>query len=729
MSSTKTEIEALKRKIRACDEAYYNANQPLITDAEYDLLFRRLLRLEGERPDLITKDSPTQKVGIAPSSGFAEVRHRQPMFSLSNCFSMEELVQFERRILKMLGVSLPPAINENKEDLGLFDGEGSALIGTKPQGKEAESNGRAATTAHSASVESQVDKPEALVYACEPKIDGVAVNLMYEKGELICAATRGDGFTGEDITHNIVAIADIPPRLRGNDPPASVEIRGEIYIGKKDFAELNAMLRRHAKEAGREEKLFVNPRNAAAGALRSLHPRTAAARRLRFFAHGIGEITGAQNQQSHARQMRQFQRWGIPSLPDLASRNGVDQIENYYQQILAKRNSLDYEIDGIVIKVDAYALQQRLGYVSRAPRWALAYKFPAEERSTKLLGVEFQIGRTGAVTPIARLEPVYVGGVTVANATLHNMDEIKRLDLRRGDQVIIRRAGDVIPQVVAVQTELRATKTSRIRPPRLCPSCRARLVNEEEMVVLRCPNEWQCLQQAQQRIKHFVSRNAMDIEGFGTVLVEELMKRKLVRRPQDIYGLEKGVLIELERYADKSVDNLLAAIDKSKKTTLARFIYALGIREVGQATAAALARYYGNLDDLMVADVEALQEIEDVGPKVAQQISGFLADAENATMIASLRAAGLSWPTQALPQMDSFFAGKKVVLTGSLESMTRDQLRDRLVAVGARVQTKVSSQTDHLIVGKNPGSKLSDAQRLGIVILNEQNALSHLASP
>lgn len=724
MSNIDEELATLRQRIRTYDEAYYNAQQPLVTDAEYDLLFRQLLRLEGERPDLITKDSPTQKVGIAPSSGFAEVRHHQPMFSLSNCFSMEELVQFERRILKMLGLSAPPVAGaNNKEDLF---GPAESATGRARTAAKADASDRGASARTQAASASQPGGAEKLVYACEPKIDGVAVNLVYERGELVRAATRGDGFVGEDITHNIMAIADIPRRLQGDKLPPMIEIRGEIYIGKKDFAELNAMLRRNARAAGREEKLYVNPRNAASGALRSLHPRTAAARRLRFFAHGAGAIAGLRGH-SHTQQMRQFQSWGVPSLPELATLDGTDQVANYYKRLLAKRDRIDYEIDGIVIKVDAYDLQQRLGYVSRAPRWALAYKFPAQERSTQLLDVEFQVGRTGAVTPIARLEPLHVGGVTVSNATLHNMDEIKRLDLRKGDQVIIRRAGDVIPQVVAVQSEKRVGKASRIRAPRHCPSCGTPLVNEEEMVVLRCPNEWDCLQQAQQRIKHFVSRNALDIEGFGTALVEELMKRKLVLRPPDIYSLTKETLIELERYADKSVANILAAITKSKHTTLARFIHALGIREVGQTTAATLASHYGNLDDLIRADVESLQQIEDVGPKVATQIHNFFADPANAQMIDALRAAGLHWPTQTRARLDSFFAGKKIVLTGSLESMTREQLRDRLVAVGARVQSKVSSQTDHVIVGKNPGSKLTEAQRLGVPILDEQHALSHLA--
>ncbi len=714
MERIEARIADLREEIRKHDEAYYGRDDPAIPDADYDTLFAELLRLEGENPKLITKDSPTQKVGIKPSTGFAEVRHRQPMRSLQNCFGMEEFLLFESRIARMLG-----------------GGAGSSQKQTKKQLKEPakKQTKKQEATLFESPIKETPDRGtsyEALVYRCEPKIDGVAINLMYEQGKLTTAATRGDGEVGEDITHNLTGITDIPRALKKklNELPAFVEIRGEVYIGKKDFAELNENITQRAKTTGEKPKTFVNPRNAAAGALRSLHPRKAAARRLRFFAYAMGENSAGTLPASHTEELKKLRDWGITCLPDSWRVRGAQAVEDYYTKLLAERDSLDYEADGVVIKVDDCKLQERLGYVSRAPRWAIAYKFPAQERSTELLGVDFQVGRTGTVTPVARLKPVYVGGVTVTNATLHNMEEVGRLDVRQGDKVMIRRAGDVIPQVFGVIEQPNKKREPPVLAPERCPSCETRLVQEEEQVALRCPNEWKCPQQKEQRIRHFVSRPATDIEGFGVSLIRELTKRNLVGRPQDIYGLQREVLLSLERYADKSADNLLAEINKSKQTTLARFIYALGIRDVGQTTAVTLANYYGSLENLMAADRESLCLVEDVGPKVAEQISRFFEDADNREMVQKLIAAGVHWQTKKVA--DSFFSGKKVALTGSLESLTRDKLRDLLVVAGARVQSKVSSQTDYLILGKNPGSKLREAQKLKVAILNEQDALSRL---
>ena len=723
MERIEARIADLREEIRKYDEAYYGRDDPVVPDADYDALFAELLRLEGENPKLITKDSPTQKVGIKPSTGFAEVRHRQPMRSLQNCFGMEEFLLFENRIARMLGGGAGSSDKQTKKKIKEKTKK-QLKKQLKKQAKE-----REATL-----FESPTETPdggtsyEPLVYRCEPKIDGVAINLMYEQGKLTTAATRGDGEVGEDITHNLAGIADIPAMLKkkSSDLPDFVEIRGEVYIGKKDFGELNENITQRAKAADEEPKTFVNPRNAAAGALRSLHPRKAAARRLRFFAYAMGENSDGTLPASHTEELKKLRDWGITCLPDSEQVRGAQAVENYYTELLANRDSLDYEADGVVIKVDDCKLQERLGYVSRAPRWAIAYKFPAQERSTELLSVDFQVGRTGAVTPVARLKPVYVGGVTVTNATLHNMEEIRRLDVRQGDKVMIRRAGDVIPKVFGVIKQPNKKRASPVRAPRVCPSCKTRLVQEEEQVALRCPNEWKCPQQKEQRIRHFVSRQATDIEGFGVSLIRELTKRNLVDRPQDIYGLQRETLLSLERYADKSADNLLEEINKSKQTTLARFIYALGIRDVGQTTSVTLANYYGGLENLMAADRESLCLVEDVGPKVAEQISRFFEDADNREMVQKLIAAGVHWQTKKVA--DSFFSGKKVVLTGSLESLTRDKLRDLLVVAGARVQSKVSSQTDYLILGKNPGSKLREAQKLKVAILNEQDALSRLSA-
>ena len=713
MERIEARIADLREEIRKHDEAYYGRDDPVIPDADYDTLFAELLRLEGENPKLITKDSPTQKVGIKPSTGFAEVRHRQPMRSLQNCFGMEEFLLFESRIARMLGGGAGSSEKQTKKPL-------------KKQAKEQAKKQEATLFESPTETSDRGISSEPLVYCCEPKIDGVAINLMYENGKLTTAATRGDGEVGEEITHNLFGIKDIPMMLKkkSSELPAFVEIRGEVYIGKKDFAELNENITQRAKIADEEPKTFVNPRNAAAGALRSLHPRKAAARRLRFFAYAMGQNSDDTLPASHTEELKKLRDWGITCLPDSRRVRGAQAVNGYYTKLLAERDRLDYEADGVVIKVDDRELQERLGYVSRAPRWAIAYKFPAQERSTELLDVDFQVGRTGAVTPVARLKPVYVGGVTVTNATLHNMEEVGRLDVRKGDKVMIRRAGDVIPQVFGVIKQPNKKRASPVRTPKRCPSCKTRLVQEEDQVAWRCPNEWKCPQQKEQRIRHFVSRQATDIEGFGVSLIRELTERNLVGRPQDIYELQRETLLSLERYADKSADNLLEEINKSKQTTLARFIYALGIRDVGQTTSVTLANYYGSLENLMAADRESLCLVEDVGPKVAEQISRFFEDAENREMVQKLIAAGVRWQTKKVT--DSFFSGKKVVLTGSLESLTRDKLRDLLAVAGARVQSKVSPQTDYLILGKNPGSKLREAQKLKVAILNEEDALSRL---
>lgn len=680
IEKARREVAELTQKINEHNHSYYVEQQPAIPDDEYDKLFRKLAKLEQQYPELLNPNSLTQKIGAPAATGFKQVKHLQPMLSLANCFSKAELIKFDERLKKLLAGK---DNKDNKED-------------------------------------------ESITYVCEPKIDGVAVNLIYEKGVLVHAVTRGDGQTGEEVSHNIKHIKEIPQKLNSSNLPDVIEVRGESYIKRSDFEKINKKAR---QEGG---KVLVNPRNAASGALRALDPTISIERKLRFFAYGVGKeqpAAGAQaSAQNHRDQLDMLHKWGQTIIPYKKKVHSIDEMMTCYKELMQKRDKGDYDLDGMVVRVNSYELQQQLGFVSRAPRWMIAYKFPAQEKMTKLNDVEFQVGRIGTITPVAKLEPVFVGGVTVSNASLHNMDEIERIDLYIGDTVIIRRAGDVIPQVAQVVKENRNKQARKISAPTKCPSCKNKLVKSG--VALVCPAGWQCLQQKIKRIRHFVMRNAMDIEGFGDILVEMVVKKGMVNRPNDLYALKRNELVKMERYADKSVDNLIASLEGSKETTMPRFIFALGIPEVGIATAISLTQHFNLLDAIMDASAEELQQVPDIGEKVAASINEFFALRENRDLIKGLLAAGIKWPT---PQVvatsadnDSFFASKKVVITGSLESMTRNELRDKLVALGAKVASQVSSKTDYLIVGENPGSKLDEAIKNDVPQINEKEALAKL---
>ena len=654
-------IAELREQINFHDRQYYVYDDPLIPDAEYDRLMRELRELEARRPELISPDSPTQRVGGAPLEGFAEVVHRLPMLSLENAFSEEEMRDFDRRVRERLGLA----------------------------------------------------EAERVEYAAEPKLDGLAISLRYEAGRLVQGATRGDGRRGEDVTGNVRTIGAIPLRLLGEGLPRVLEVRGEIFMPKAGFEALNAL----ARERG--EKGFVNPRNAAAGSLRQLDPRITARRPLAFYAYGFGEIEPGPLAASYSQGIRRLREWGVPVSPELRVVAGVEGCLDYYRAIAARRDGLAYDIDGVVFKVDQLQLQERLGFVSRAPRWAIAYKFPAQEELTQVEAVEFQVGRTGAITPVARLKPVFVGGVTVSNATLHNMDEVARKDVRIGDTVIVRRAGDVIPEVVRVVLERRPGNARKVQLPRHCPVCGADVVKPEGEAVARCSGGLYCPAQRKQALKHFASRKAMDIEGLGDKLVDQLVDQGLVKDPSDLYRLSLEQLSGLERMARKSAQNLLDALQRSKQTSLPRFLYALGIREVGEATALSLARQFGSLEALEAASEEALQETPDVGPIVASQVRTFFAQAHNREVIERLLAAGIHWPEmpsvapEALP-----LQGKTLVLTGAL-SRPRSEIKAELQALGAKVSGSVSKKTDYLVAGADPGSKLAKAEKLGVRILDE----------
>jgi len=635
---------------------YYTQDDPLITDAEYDLLLRELQDLEAQYPQLAGPDSPTRRVGAPPLKAFGEVRHKLRMLSLDNAFSDDELVDFDRRVLEKLGV----------------------------------------------------DRVE---YAAEPKLDGLAVSLLYEDGKLVRAATRGDGETGEDVTQNVCTIASVPLKLAGRDIPGSLEVRGEVYLSHAGFRELN----RQAEAQG--QKHFVNPRNAAAGSLRQLDPAVTATRPLEMFCYGVGKVTGGKLANTHLDILGQLQDWHLRVYEDVQRVSGVEGCETYYRQYEKQREQLPFEIDGVVFKVDSLALQQQLGFVARAPRWAIARKFPAQEKETTVLGIDVQVGRTGALTPVARLEPVFVGGVTVTNATLHNQDEIKRKDVRPGDAVIVRRAGDVIPEVVRVIREKRKKGARRFKLPKQCPVCGSHVVRIEGESVARCSGGLICSAQRKEAIKHFASRRAMDIEGLGDKLVEQLVEKDLVRDASDLYGLSADDLAGLERMAEKSATNLLQALESGKQTTLARFIYSLGIREVGETTAQLLAREFGNLAALMKEDLERLQAVRDVGPVVAENIVEFFREAHNREVIDRLIGAGINWPAVELPEQQPL-AGKTFVLTGTL-SVPREELKDKLQALGAKVSGSVSKKTDYVVAGENPGSKYDKAKALGVTVLDE----------
>jgi DNA ligase (NAD+) len=652
---------------------YYVLDDPEIPDVEYDRLFRELQALEAAHPELVSEDSPTQRVGGTPIVGFREVAHLQPMLSLENAFSTDEMVSFDRRIRERL-----------KSD-------------------------------------------EPVEYSAETKLDGTAINLLYEHGRLVRGATRGDGRIGEDVTHNVRTIDSIPLRLRGAGHPATLEVRGEVYMPKAGFTALNVRLRNDSA------KTFVNPRNAAAGALRQLDPRISASRPLEFFAYGIGHFADGKLPARHSEILERLKDWGIRVSPLSRLVTGVDGCLEYYTEIGEQRESLPYEIDGIVLKVDRIDLQQALGFVARAPRWAIAFKFPAEEVMTVVHGVDFQVGRTGALTPVARLEPVFVGGVTVSNATLHNIDEIERKDVRIGDTVIVRRAGDVIPEVVRVVPGHRSGNPRRVRLPAKCPVCGSDVVRPEGQAVARCSGGLFCAAQRKEHLRHFASRRAMNIEGLGTRLIEQLVDvgadGKRVETPADIYTLTAEQLSTLDRMGEKSAANLVNAIERSKGTTLARFLFALGIPEVGEVTASNLAQHFCDLDRLANAGREAIEEVPDVGPVVAEHVYEFFRQLHNVEVVKALRDLGVAWPVvEPKPaELERALRGQNFVLTGTLDTMTRDQARERIEALGGKVTGSVSAKTDYVVAGADPGSKLQKAEKLGIAILDE-NAFVALVS-
>lgn len=672
------EVESLREALRYHNHRYYVLDDPEVPDAEYDRLFQRLQALERQFPELLVVDSPTQRVGGQALSAFSTVTHEVPMLSLDNVFSDEEFTDFDRRA---------------RERLGDLLGQGGDLF-SEP----------------------------ALVYCCEPKLDGLAISLVYENGVLVRGATRGDGVTGEDITHNVRTIPNVPLKLMGKHIPSLLEVRGEVLMPKQGFQALN----KRQEEKG--EKQFVNPRNAAAGSLRQLDPRITAQRPLAFYAYSVVRCEGLTLPDSQYEILKVAEKLGFCLSKEIRQGNGAGFVQQFYSDILKRRESLPYEIDGVVLKVDSLRWQQELGFVSRAPRWATAYKFPAQEAVTKLLAVEFQVGRTGALTPVARLEPVFVGGVTVSNATLHNFDEIDRMDLRVGDSVVIYRAGDVIPKVVRVIPERRRQGAEPIVAPPKCPVCDSEVERLEGEAIIRCSGGLYCSAQQKEALKHFVSRRAMDIDGLGDKLIEQLVDQRLIKSSADLYALKKEQLLPLERMGEKLADNLLNAIEASKKTTFPRFLYALGIREVGEATALLLAQHFGNLNTLMQADETALMQVQDVGPVVAASIVRFFHQPHNREVIAALQQAGVHWQDmEARADFDQPLAGQTWVLTGALSSMSRDQAKEKLQQLGAKVSGSVSKKTACVVAGEAAGSKLADAEKLGIPVLDEGKLLALLA--
>jgi DNA ligase (NAD+) len=653
----------LRAQLAQHDYRYYVLDDPEVPDAEYDRLMRELRALEAADPTLITPDSPTQRVSGTPSSAFGEVVHRVPMLSLDNAFTEEDLTAFDRRIHERLGLS----------------GE--------------------------------------LEYVAEPKLDGLAVTVIYRDGQLAQAATRGDGVTGEDVTANVRTIRAVPQRLRGT-APALLEARGEVFMLLGGFERMNEQAR------ARGEKVFVNPRNAAAGSLRQLDPRITAARPLTALFYALGALEGAPQPTGQLELLTWLRALGLPVSPEVRPVKGVGGCLDYYRDLGARRRALPYQIDGVVYKLERRADQERLGYLSRSPRWAIAHKFPADEALTQVKGVEFQVGRTGALTPVARLEPVFVSGVTVSNVTLHNIDEVHRKDVRVGDTVIVRRAGDVIPEVVSVILERRPAGTVPVQLPQRCPVCQSPVLRVEGEAVARCTGAFTCRAQRQEALRHFASRRALDIEGLGDKLIEQLVEHEQLRSPADIYALTLPQLAQLERMGEKSATNLLAAIEKSKHTTLPRLLLGLGIRDVGEATALALARHFGTLEQLMQADAAMIQQVPDVGPIVAAHVAAFFASDDHRKVIKALQAKGVKWPqmTPAPAAVDPL-AGKTFVLTGTLSGLTRDEATQALSARGAKVAGSVSKKTHYLVAGAEAGSKLNRARELGVRVIDEQELL------
>ncbi|MCX7192219.1 MAG: NAD-dependent DNA ligase LigA [Proteobacteria bacterium] len=664
--AVKERIAALRSEIERHNYRYYVLDEPVIPDAEYDKLFRELQTLESNHPELLTPDSPTLRVGSAPLKSFAEVAHRTPMLSLNNAFSEEDVRAFDARIREALDI---------------------------------------------ATVE----------YAVELKFDGLAINLSYRHGQFVQGATRGDGNTGEDVTENLRTVRAIPLRLRdaaGVELIADIEVRGEVLMYTRDFEKLNQQQRAQG------EKEFVNPRNAAAGSLRQLDSRVTASRRLSFFAYGIGLCEGVTLPGLHEQQMAFLASWGMPVAVFHRVVSGVEGLLEFYREIGGQRASLPFAIDGVVYKVNSIALQQRLGFIARAPRFAIAHKFPAEEAMTSLLDIDVQVGRTGVLTPVARLAPVFVGGVTVTNATLHNEDEMRRKDVRIGDTVIVRRAGDVIPEVAGVVLERRPVDAREFVMPLVCPVCGSHVTREADEAAWRCTGGLFCPAQRKQALLHFASRRAMNIDGLGDKLVEQLVDAELVSTPADLYKLGMNAITRLARMGEKSALNLLDAIEKSRHTTLARFIFALGIRNVGETTAKDLAQRFGSLDSLLTADTERLQQVRDVGPVVAQSMVDFFAEEHNRNVIEQLRSQGVCWDEHD-PEPDKIgvLTGKTFVLTGTLASLAREQAKAVLEALGAKVSGSVSKKTDYVVAGLESGSKLERARELGVAVLDENEFL------
>ena len=665
-SSISEQINHLRTLLEQHNYNYYVLDTPSIPDAEYDRLLRELSALETQNPEFLSADSPTQKVGGAALSKFEQVAHQVPMLSLDNAFSEDEFTGFNRRI---------------KERLMSTD---------------------------------------ELTFCCEPKLDGLAVSIIYRDGVLVQAATRGDGFTGENITQNVKTIRNVPLKLRG-DYPKELEVRGEVFMDSAGFEKLN----NEAQKRG--EKVFVNPRNAAAGSLRQLDSKITAKRPLMFYAYSTGLVADGSIPEDHFQQLEKLTDWGLPLCPETKLVEGPQAALDYYDDILTRRSELKYEIDGVVIKVNKKALQERLGFVARAPRWAIAYKFPAQEEVTQLLDVEFQVGRTGAITPVARLEPVFVGGVTVSNATLHNGDEIARLGVKVGDTVIIRRAGDVIPQITQVVLERRPTDARDIVFPLACPICDSHVEKVEGEAVARCTGGLVCPAQRKQAIKHFASRKALDIDGLGDKIVDQLVDRELIKTPADLFILKQGHFESLERMGPKSAKNLVTALNEAKATTLAKFLYSLGIREAGEATAQNLANHFLTLENIISASVESLTQVSDVGDIVASHVRGFFDEEHNLAVVNALIEQGVHWPALSAPSEDEQpLAGLTYVLTGTLNTLNRNDAKARLQQLGAKVSGSVSAKTDALVAGEKAGSKLTKAQDLGIDVLTEDDLIELL---
>jgi DNA ligase (NAD+) len=666
--SAAARVRELREQIDHHNYRYHVLDDPEISDAQYDRLMEELKALEAQYPDLITPDSPTQRVGATPVGELEEVVHTRPMLSLDNAFAEEDLIAFDRRVRERL------------------------------------------------------DDIEEVEYAAEPKLDGLAVSFRYEKGRLVLAATRGDGTRGENVTHNVRTIKAVPIELRGK-PPELLEVRGEVFMPIAGFKAMNE------RALAKGEKTFVNPRNAAAGSLRQLDPRLAASRPFDVFFYNVGETQGWKLPPRHSEALEQLREWGLKISPLMQTVRGAAGCLEYYREIGARRATLPYEIDGVVYKVNRYTQQRELGVVGRAPRWAIAHKFPAHEENTIVRGVEFQVGRTGALTPVARLEPVFVGGVTVSNATLHNMDEVRRKDVRIGDTVVIRRAGDVIPEVVKVIVERRPANAKIVELPAQCPVCGSDVEREEGEAVARCTGGLFCAAQRKESLRHFASRRALDVDGLGSKIIDQLVDRELVRSPADLYALTVEQFASLERMGEKSAANLVEALERSKNTALPRFLYALGIRDVGEATAVALAEHFGSLEALQDATEEQIQETPDVGPVVAAHVRHFFEQEHNREVIQALRKHGVRWP--ALQRRTAAadggpLSGKTFVLTGTLETMSRDEASDRITALGGKISGSVSKKTSYVVAGADPGSKLNKAQELGVEVLDEQAFLALL---